>query len=464
MTSAEHVVFLTEVVSKIVVFDFNFVFFSRCQGLGLERSLARPRIKREAAQHGTALHRQFRPLRQASQVDTVVRRAKSAAPRQRDRLGVGLRRPLREIPTWQRAEAAAVTQSLESERASEIELQQRGWQCVRFAVELDIICQRRFFHLTIKATPHTHVKVSIAINVHQLATRSIPHHASSLQSVEIRPSIEASRSCQVEPTSLEVSICRNDGLDDALMASVALAPSYALSFRVVRTDSLFVFALLHPQSVLQPRIVEISHPTRYQLSHLHSTNFLCTTRYLPTFSDTTPHHLHQFHRLLFPPLASTLTLDSFDTKRCLPTSPRPESTVATSPPVTVVSASTASTQVVVVSPVVSTTTAPTWTSTTLVSIFANSTANQTRSTTAMHRIEVDQGLRTRRICDRAEYRRNDRHDRALQDQQDRDRMVLRGTTIASYVFWSRGKQLPASRRILGTALAAETTLHREGME
>merc|ERR1712000_774675 len=68
---------------------------------------------------------------------------------------------------------------------------------------------------------------------------------------------------------------------------------------------------------------------------------------------------------------------------CLPALPRPASFAATSLPDTVVSASTASTPVVVVLPVGSTTTVPTWTGTTLVtserSVCATSTSKRTSS-------------------------------------------------------------------------------------
>lgn len=46
----------------------------------------------------------------------------------------------------------------------------------RLGVELDIVWQHRFFHLTIKANPHTHVKVSSHIDVLTLATRRHEHH------------------------------------------------------------------------------------------------------------------------------------------------------------------------------------------------------------------------------------------------------------------------------------------------
>ncbi len=109
-------------------------------------------------------------------------------------------------------------------------------------------------------------------------------------------------------------------------------------------------------------------PTLHSLdSAIGPTNCLHHISNFAQLPPSAPHlYTTVFHRrLLFSinKLSSTL-----HTKRCLPTFPRPESTVDTFPPVTVVSASTASTQVVVVSPVVSTTTEPTWTSTTLVSI------------------------------------------------------------------------------------------------
>ncbi len=49
--------------------------------------------------------------------------------------------------------------SIESQKAG-LRIQQSECVCVRFEVELDIVGCFRFLHLTIKANPHTHVKVS----------------------------------------------------------------------------------------------------------------------------------------------------------------------------------------------------------------------------------------------------------------------------------------------------------------